>query len=102
MLSSSCAGDGKSRIDSKSLNLVDLLPPTLESLRIYGRGQAMHPGAPYLDYNSDLDVDAQIEQLAREKDAKLPGLSVLECVEPRIPNGWHMYPRQQDYNPELH
>jgi hypothetical protein len=61
------AGDGKSRIDSKSLNLVDLIPPTLESLRIYGRGQAMHPGAPYLDYNSDLDVDTQIEQLARGK-----------------------------------
>jgi hypothetical protein len=30
-------GDSKSRIDSKSLNLVDIIPPTLESLRIYGR-----------------------------------------------------------------
>ncbi|KAJ6022583.1 hypothetical protein N7499_007898 [Penicillium canescens] len=81
---------------------IDLIPPILETLRIYGRGQPMHPGAPYLDYNSDLDVDAQIEQLACEKVAKLPGLNVLEGVDPRIPNGWHVYPRQQDYNPELH
>jgi hypothetical protein len=36
-----------------------------------------------------------------EKDAKLPGLNVLEGVDPRILNGWHVYPRQQDYNPEL-
>lgn len=36
---------------------------------------------------SDLDVNAQIEQLAREKDAKLPGLKIFQGVDPRIPNG---------------
>jgi hypothetical protein len=41
---------------------------------------------PYLDYESDLDANALIEQLAREKDAKLPGLKI-EGVEPCIPNG---------------
>lgn len=38
---------------------------------------------PYLECESDLGVDAQIEQLAREKDAKLPGLKMLEGVDPQ-------------------
>lgn len=59
------ARDGKSRIDSKSFKLVDHLPSTLESLQIYGRGEAVD--ASYLEYESDLDVDAQLEKLPREK-----------------------------------
>lgn len=42
---------------------------------------------PYLDHESDLDVYAQIEQLTQEKDVKLPGLNILEGVDPCIPNG---------------
>jgi len=42
---------------------------------------------PYLDHESDIDVDAQIEKLAQEKDAKLPGLKIFEGVDPCIPNG---------------
>ena len=78
-------GDGKEQLDSKSFNLVDHIPSTLESLRIYGHGQPAD--TPYLDYESDLDVNAQIEELAREKDAKLPGLKIFEGVDPCIPNG---------------
>jgi hypothetical protein len=36
--------------------------------------------APYLEHESDLDVDAQIEQLARENDAKLPRLKILKAL----------------------
>jgi hypothetical protein len=79
------AGDGKKQLDSKSFSLVDHIPSTLESLRIYGHGQPAD--TPYLDYESDIDVNAQIEQLAREKDAKLPGLKIFEGVDPCIPNG---------------
>jgi hypothetical protein len=32
----------------------------------------------------------------------VPGLNVLEGADPRIPNEWHVYPWQQDYNPGLH
>ncbi|KGO70725.1 hypothetical protein PEX1_057470 [Penicillium expansum] len=81
------AGDGKKQLDSKSFNLVGHIPSTLESLRIYGLGEPVDRSTPYLDYESDLDVDAQIEQLAREKDAKLPGLKIFEGVDPCIPNG---------------
>ncbi|KAJ5237285.1 hypothetical protein N7489_007376 [Penicillium chrysogenum] len=45
-------------------------------LTIYGRGEG---------YESNLDVDGQKEQLAREKDVKLPGLKMIEGVNPRIP-----------------
>ncbi|KAJ5556520.1 hypothetical protein N7494_000435 [Penicillium frequentans] len=78
-------GDGETQLDSKSFNLIDHIPSTLESLRIYSHGQPME--YPYLDHESDLDVYAQIEQLAHEKDAKLPGLKILEGVDPCIPNG---------------
>ncbi|KAJ6035183.1 uncharacterized protein N7446_009942 [Penicillium canescens] len=71
------AGDGKKQLDSKSFNLVDHIPSTLKSLRIYGHGQPAD--TPYLDYESDLDVNAQIEQLAR--------LKIFEGVDPCIPNG---------------
>ncbi|KGO73436.1 hypothetical protein PITC_085740 [Penicillium italicum] len=43
---------------------------------------------PLSDSGSNLGVAAQIEQLAREKDAKLPGLKILEGVYPHIPNGF--------------
>jgi hypothetical protein len=95
-------GDRKTRIDSKSFNLVDHIPSTLESLRIYGYGQAFIPEATQLlDYEYDLDVDAQIEQLALEKDAKLPGLKILEGVDPRIPNGFTVEEWEAENNPEL-
>ncbi|CAI7592885.1 unnamed protein product [Penicillium glandicola] len=77
--------DGTKQLDSKSFNLVDHIPSTLESLRIYGHGQPAD--IPYLDYESDIDVNAQIEQLAREKYAKLPGLGGFEGVDPCILNG---------------
>ncbi|CAG8892412.1 unnamed protein product [Penicillium egyptiacum] len=92
-------GDGKGRIDSKYFSLVDHLPFTLESLRIYGRGQAVDD--PYLEYESDLDVDTQIEQLAREKDAKLPGPKMLEGVDPRIPNEFTVKYWKDEDDPEL-
>jgi hypothetical protein len=71
-------GDDKKQLDSKSFNLVDHIPSTLESLQIYGHGQPAD--TPYLDYESDLDVNAKIEELAREKEAKLPGLKIFEGV----------------------
>ncbi|KAJ5780547.1 hypothetical protein N7457_005707 [Penicillium paradoxum] len=77
-------GDGKKQLGSEIFNLVDHIPSGLEFLRIYGYGE---PADAHLDYESDLDIDAQIEQLAREKDAKLPGLKILEGVEFCIPNG---------------
>ncbi|KAJ6139063.1 hypothetical protein N7471_005549 [Penicillium samsonianum] len=93
------AGDGKSRIDSKSFKLVDHLPSTLESLQMYGRGEAVD--ASYLEYESDLDVDAQLEQLAREKDTKLPGLKMFEGIHPRIPNGFTVKVWQEENDPDL-
>lgn len=79
-------GDGKTQFDSKSFNLVDHIPSTLDSLRIYGLGEPVDRWTPYLDYESDIDVNAQIQQLALEKDAKLPWLKV-EGIDPCIPNG---------------
>lgn len=78
-------GDGETQLASESFNLIDHIPSTLESLRVYGHGQPME--YPYLDHEADLDVNAQIEQLAQNKDAKLPGLKNFEGVNPCIPNG---------------
>ncbi|KAJ6188339.1 hypothetical protein N7519_003247 [Penicillium mononematosum] len=84
---------------SKSLNLVDHIPSTLESLTIYGHGRGVD--GPYLEYESELDVDTKIEQLAREKDAKLPGLKMLEGVDPRIPSGFTIKEWKNGDDPEL-
>lgn len=35
------------------------------------------------------------------KDAKLPGLKILEGVDPRIPKGWSVYPWQEENDPEI-
>ncbi|KAJ5615477.1 hypothetical protein N7537_000591 [Penicillium hordei] len=74
------------QLDSKSFNLVDYIPSTLDSLWIYGLEEPVDRSTPYLDYESDIDVNVQIEQLAHEKDAKLPGLRS-DGLDPRIPNG---------------
>lgn len=93
-------GDGKTQIDSKSFNLVDHIPSTLDSLRIYGLGETVDRWTPYLDYESDIDVDAQIEQLAHEKDAKLPGPKV-EGIDLCIPNGRTVDERENEDDLEL-
>ena len=72
------------RISPQSFNLIDHLPPNLESLRVYGRGEGPH-GFKSSVLESDLDVDAQLERLSRERDSK--SLKILEGIATPIPNG---------------
>ncbi|KAJ5308746.1 hypothetical protein N7508_004125 [Penicillium antarcticum] len=87
-------GDGKKQLDLKSFNLVDHIPSTLRSLQVYGHGQSADN--PYLDYESDLDINAQIEQLAREQGVKLRGLMIFGGVDPCISNGRTVDERSDD------
>ncbi|CAG8887800.1 unnamed protein product [Penicillium egyptiacum] len=71
------------RIGAEAFNLAENLPPNLESLRIYGRGEETE--YKYFDFEPDLDIDAQLDQLMREKDAR--SLEILGGVDIPIPNG---------------
>ncbi|KAJ5384396.1 hypothetical protein N7517_002307 [Penicillium concentricum] len=71
------------RIGAEAFNLAGNLPPNLESLRVSGRGE----GAEYncFDFESDLDVDDQLDRLMHEKEAR--SLEILEGIVVTIPNG---------------
>ncbi|KAJ5960550.1 uncharacterized protein N7479_007700 [Penicillium vulpinum] len=71
------------RIGPEAFNLAGNLPPNLKSLRVYGRGEE----AEYkcFEYESDLDVDAQLDRLICENNAR--SLEILEGIDVPIPNG---------------
>ncbi|KNG91497.1 hypothetical protein ANOM_000102 [Aspergillus nomiae NRRL 13137] len=78
-------GFGAGRL-KEPFSLIDNLPPRLESLRLYGYGL---PGEyPHRSKRSlDLDVEAQIAMLLKQKDTKLPSLKVIEGIDTPIPHG---------------
>lgn len=88
-------GIGPNRLDAESVSLVDLLPGSLESLRLYGKGEEGEPGVDF-GHKPDLDVDALLETLVAEKDEKLPALKTIEGFDPVIPRAkevpGHAYP----------
>ncbi|KAJ5159575.1 uncharacterized protein N7482_006579 [Penicillium canariense] len=78
-------GIGPNRHGAESISLLDRLPGSLQSLRLYGKGEE---GDPLLDrgkHQPDLDVDALLETLVAEKDEKRPGLKTIEGLDPIIP-----------------
>ncbi|KAJ5358530.1 uncharacterized protein N7496_010943 [Penicillium cataractarum] len=77
-------GIGPNRLGAESLSLVDRLPGSLESLRLYGKGEESNPVLNF-GHQSDLDVDALLETLVAEKDEKLPALKTIEGFDPVIP-----------------
>ncbi|KAJ5929194.1 hypothetical protein N7454_007042 [Penicillium verhagenii] len=79
-------GIGPGRLDAKSFSLVHTLPASLQSIRLYGKGD----GDSALDlrnHHPDLDVDTLLEKLVAEKDARLPTLKTIEGFDPVIPRG---------------
>ncbi|KAJ5425205.1 hypothetical protein N7465_000275 [Penicillium sp. CMV-2018d] len=70
------------RIGLESFNLAENLPPNLQYLRVYGRGEGPHD----LDssgHELDLDVDDQLERLSREMSSKS---LIIEGIDVPIPN----------------
>ncbi|KAK4863503.1 hypothetical protein LT330_002281 [Penicillium expansum] len=70
------------RIGLQSFNLAENLPPNLQYLRVYGRGEGPHD----LDssgHELDLDVDDQLERLSREMSSKS---LIIEGIDVPIPN----------------
>ncbi|KAB8221921.1 hypothetical protein BDV33DRAFT_201923 [Aspergillus novoparasiticus] len=78
---------------TEPFSLVDHLPPSLESLRIYGYGSDDGEG---LYFSPDIGLNAQIAQLQEEKEQKLPSLSVIEGLDTPIPNGRNTYNPDDD------
>lgn len=78
-------GIGPNRLGAESVSLVDLLPGSLQSLRLYGKGEEGDPLLDFGKHHPDLDVDALLEMLVAEKDEKLPSLKTIEGFDPVIP-----------------
>lgn len=78
-------GIGPNRLGAESVSLVDLLPGSLQSLRLYGKGEGCDPLLNSGNYHSDLDIDALLEMIVAEKDERLPGLKIIEGFDPVIP-----------------
>ncbi|KAJ5557183.1 hypothetical protein N7494_001098 [Penicillium frequentans] len=78
-------GIGPDRLDAKSFSLVHTLPASLQSIRLYGKGEEGDPILGGRKYPSDLNVDALLEKLVADKDARLPLLRIIEGFDPVIP-----------------
>ncbi|KAK6835293.1 hypothetical protein RU639_002440 [Aspergillus parasiticus] len=83
-----CYARGFGAAVTESFSLVDHLPPSLESLRIYGYGSDDGHG---FYPPPDIGLDTQISKLLEEKEQKLPLLSVIEGLDAPIPNGRNTY-----------
>lgn len=79
-------GIDQDKLEDASFSLVDHLPHTLESLRIYGYSKALKPTTTNSG-PADYPLVAQISKLLEEKGEKLPNLKVVEGVDEPIPNG---------------
>ncbi|KAJ5623066.1 hypothetical protein N7490_011671 [Penicillium lividum] len=75
-------GIGPDRHEAKSFSLVHTLPSSLQSLRLYGKGEE---GYSTGNHQPDLDIDTLLETLVTEKSAKLPMLKTIEGFDPAIP-----------------
>ncbi|KAE8326280.1 hypothetical protein BDV39DRAFT_177385 [Aspergillus sergii] len=78
---------------TEPFSLVDHLPPSLESLRIYGYGS--NDGEGFYS-PPDIGLDAQFAKLLEEKEQKLPLLSLIEGLNTPIPNGRNTYNADDD------
>ena len=70
------------RIGLQSFNLAEHLPPNLQYLRVYGRGEGPHD-LDLSGHELDLDVDDQLERLSREMNSKS---LIIEGIDVSIPN----------------
>ncbi|KAJ5366550.1 hypothetical protein N7541_000491 [Penicillium brevicompactum] len=70
------------RIGLQSFNLAEHLPPNLQYLRVYGRGEGPHD-LDFSGHELDLDVDDQLERLSREMNSKS---LIIEGIDVSIPN----------------
>ncbi|KAK9848262.1 hypothetical protein MYU51_016833 [Penicillium brevicompactum] len=70
------------RIGLQSFNLAEHLPPNLQYLRVYGRGEGPHD-LDLSDHELYLDVDDQLERLLREMNSKS---LIIEGIDVSIPN----------------
>ena len=64
------------------------LPVSLQSIRLYGKGEESNPTLKRGDYISDLDFDTLLEMLKSwwlKKDARLQTLRPIEGCNPVIP-----------------
>lgn len=75
------------RLNAEAFSLVNTLPASLEQLRLYGKGEEGDPILNSGDHESDLDVDALLENLVAEKkrNARLRMLRPIEGIDPVIP-----------------
>ena len=73
------------RLGAETVSLVDLLPGSLQSRRLYGKGEECDPLLNSGNYHPDLDVDALLKMLMAEKDERLPGLKTIEGFDHAIP-----------------
>ncbi|OOQ86319.1 hypothetical protein PEBR_21869 [Penicillium brasilianum] len=80
-------GIGPDRLDAKSFSLVHTLPASLQSIRLYGKGEDGDPTLDPGNHQPDLDVDTLLEKLVAEKDARLPMLKTIKGFDPVIPRG---------------
>ncbi|KAF3399042.1 hypothetical protein DPV78_006982 [Talaromyces pinophilus] len=74
---------GDQEVEEASFAIVDHLPPSLESLCIYGYEKGMKPKDQGLPDNV---FDRQLEKLLAEKDRKLPRLTYIEGIDELIEN----------------
>jgi hypothetical protein len=79
--------------EDASFAIVDHLPPSLESLCIYGYEKGMKPGVQGLP---DDVFDRQLENLLAEKGKKLPRLTYIEGIDELIENAVTV--REPEYN----
>jgi hypothetical protein len=70
-------------VEDSSFAIVDHLPPSLESLCIYGYKKSMKPQVKGLP---DDVFDRQLENLLAEKDKTLPRLIHIEGIDELIEN----------------
>ncbi|KAJ5642753.1 hypothetical protein N7490_006753 [Penicillium lividum] len=78
-------GIGLDQLDAKSFSLIHTLPASLQSLRLYGKGEGADKILNRRNCQPNLDVDTLLEKLVAEKDARLPMLRTIEGFDPVIP-----------------
>lgn len=78
-------GIGPNRLGAESISLADRLPRSLQSIRLYGKGEAEDPTLDCGTHQPDLDVDVLLEKLVAEKGERLPELVTIEGFDPVIP-----------------
>lgn len=89
-------GLGSDQREDASFAIVDHLPPSLESLCIYGYEKGMKPRVQGLP---DDVFDRQLENLLAEKGKKLPRLTYIEGIDELVENAVTV--REPEYNNDV-